>query len=64
MFGPIKPVPFNPLAPEELRDYLLILKRGVETQGVAVADATGAGDIVAQFNALLASLRTIGLIKT
>jgi hypothetical protein len=32
--------------------------------GVAVADATGAGDVVAQLNALLASLRTVLLIKT
>lgn len=33
-------------------------------QGTAVADATGAGDVVAQLNALLASLRTAGLIAT
>jgi hypothetical protein len=64
MAGPIRPIPFNPLAPEELRDVLLVLKREVEKQGDAVADATGSGDIVAQFNALLASLRTTGTIKT
>jgi len=32
--------------------------------GDAVADATGAGDIVAQFNALLAVLRTLKIIDT
>jgi hypothetical protein len=34
----------------------------VTTQGAAVADATGAGDVVAQLNALLARLRAHGLI--
>lgn len=58
------PVPFNPLAPEKLREHLLEIKRVVETQGDAVSDATGAGDIVAQFNALLASLRAAKVIKT
>ena len=33
-------------------------------QGAAVEDATSAEDIVAQFNALLASLRTAGVIAT
>lgn len=33
-------------------------------QGAAVTDATSADDIVAQFNALLASLRTAGVIAT
>lgn len=33
-------------------------------QQAAVADATGAGDVVAQLNSLLAKLRTIGLIAT
>lgn len=33
-------------------------------QGAAVADATGAGDVVAQLNTLLARLRTHGLIAT
>ena len=32
--------------------------------GTAVADATGAGDIVAQFNKLLASLRALDIIDT
>jgi hypothetical protein len=36
----------------------------VGNQGAAVADATGAGDVVAQLNALLARLRTHGLIAT
>lgn len=36
----------------------------VGAQGAAVADATGAGDVVAQLNALLARLRTHGLIAT
>lgn len=31
---------------------------------VAVADATGSGDIVAQFNTLLAALRDRGIIET
>lgn len=34
----------------------------VGAQGAAVADATGAGDVVAQLNALLAEMRTHGLI--
>lgn len=34
----------------------------VGNQGAAVADATGTGDVVAQFNTLLARLRTHGLI--
>lgn len=33
-------------------------------QGAAVADATGAGDVVAQLNALLARLRSHGIIAT
>ena len=36
----------------------------VASQQAAVADATGAGDVVAQLNALLARLRTHGLIAT
>ena len=36
----------------------------VGAQGAAVADATGAGDVVAQLNSLLARLRTHGLIAT
>lgn len=36
----------------------------VTAQQAAVADATGAGDVVAQLNALLARLRTHGLIAT
>jgi hypothetical protein len=63
MGNTLPPVPFNPHAPERLRDYLRELKQGIEVKGVAVADATGAGDVVAQFNALLASLRTVGIIK-
>lgn len=35
---------------------------GLVKQGVAVEDATSAEDIVAQFNALLASLKTAGVI--
>jgi len=34
------------------------------TAGAAVADATGAGDVVAQLNTLLARLRAMGLIET
>jgi hypothetical protein len=34
------------------------------TQPAAVADATGAGDVVAQLNALLARMRSLGLIAT
>jgi hypothetical protein len=36
----------------------------VSNQGAAVADATGAGDVVAQLNELLSRLRTHGLIAT
>lgn len=36
----------------------------VAAQGAAVADATGAGDVVAQLNALLARVRAHGLIAT
>lgn len=36
----------------------------VGAQGSAVADATGAGDVVAQLNTLLSRLRTHGLIAT
>lgn len=36
----------------------------VAAQGAAVADATGAGDVVAQLNALLARIRAHGLIAT
>ena len=34
------------------------------TQPAPVADATGAGDVVAQLNALLAAMRSLGLIDT
>lgn len=37
---------------------------GLVKQGAAVEDVTSAEDIVAQFNALLASLRTAGVIAT
>ena len=36
----------------------------VITPGAAVADATGAGDVVAQLNTLLARIRALGLIST
>jgi len=36
----------------------------IGVQGAAVADATGAGDVVAQLNTLLARLRTHGLIAS
>ena len=36
----------------------------VTARGAAVADATGAGDVVAQLNALLARCRAHGLIAT
>ena len=35
-----------------------------KSQQAAIVDATGAGDIVVQFNDLLAKMRTIGLIAT
>ncbi len=34
------------------------------SQPAAIADATGAGDVVAQLNLLLAAMRTLGLIAT
>ena len=36
---------------------------GTVLKGAAVTDATGETDIVTQFNALLASLRTAGIIS-
>jgi hypothetical protein len=44
--------------------YLVNGTKVVGAQGAAVADATGAGDVVAQLNSLLAKLRTHGLIAT
>jgi hypothetical protein len=44
--------------------YLVNGAKVVGAQGAAVADATGAGDVVAQLNSLLAKLRTHGLIAT
>lgn len=38
--------------------------KGVVKQGVAVADAAGDAPTKAEFNALLASLRTAGVIAT
>lgn len=37
---------------------------GTNLQGVAVADAAGANPTQAEYNALLASLRTAGVIAT
>ena len=37
---------------------------GVTTAAAAVADATGAEDVVTQFNSLLANLRGAGLLAT
>ncbi len=47
--------------PEGLLAY--INAEGGITPGAAVADATGAEDVVTQFNALLASLRAAGFIE-
>jgi len=45
--------------------YLSVMgNQVVGERGTAVADATGAGDVVAQLNALLARCRTHGLIAT
>lgn len=35
----------------------------IVTPAQAVADSTGIGDVVVQFNKLLANLRTVGLLK-
>jgi len=56
----IPPIPFNPLAPEELRKTLLEIKN---LEGVAVADTTDVSDTATQLNELIASLRSIGIIK-
>lgn len=37
---------------------------GTVTAAAAVADATGAEDVVTQFNSLLANLRAAGLLAT
>ena len=37
---------------------------GTVTPAAAVQDATGTGDIVTQFNELLANMRTAGLLAT
>ena len=44
--------------------YSVLTTQVVGPQGEAVADATGAGDVVAQLNALLARVRAHGLIAT
>jgi len=45
-------------------DWEEVLQGGGVSQWPAVADATGAGDVVARLNELLARMRTIGLIAT
>ena len=44
--------------------YMVGANKVVGARGAAVADATGAGDVVAQLNTLLSRLRTHGLIAT
>ena len=44
--------------------YKIANTQVVGAQGAAVADATGAGDVVAQLNTLLARCRAHGLIAT
>jgi hypothetical protein len=63
MGKPIRPIPANVLAPNELRNTLLVLKESVETQGDAVADTTDVSDTATKLNALLASLRAVGVIE-
>lgn len=41
----------------------VMIESGGFTPGEAVADATDETDVVAQFNALVASLRTAGVIE-
>lgn len=50
----------------EPKPYVLVgeLPAGSVTPGVAVANATDATDVITQLNALLASLRSAGLIKS
>jgi hypothetical protein len=64
MGKPLPPVPFNPMAPGVLRLYLLELKRSAETQGEAVANTSDVSDTATKLNALLAELRSTGVIKT
>jgi hypothetical protein len=45
-------------------EYRVAGTKVIGAQGAAVADATGAGDVVAQLNALLARCRAHGLIAT
>lgn len=61
----------NPDQPSSLADTLALAKqytddatRGLDRTGDAVADATDTTDVVTQFNSLLASLRTAGIIGT
>ena len=51
-------------APDTNQGYMVNSVQVVGPQGAAVADATGAGDVVAQLNALLARARAHGLIDT
>ena len=56
--------PKNVLDPIELRKYLDTIRREINESGSGVDDATGAGDIVAQFNKLLARLRELEIISS
>jgi hypothetical protein len=59
---PLQEPPSDPVHKESLEDYLEDIRRKVNSQGDAVADATGAGDVVAQLNALMDELRDAGFI--
>jgi hypothetical protein len=56
--------PKNVLDPIELRKYLDSIRRQINESGAGVDDATGAGDIVAQFNKVLARLRELEIISS
>lgn len=54
----------HPVADRFVGEALAEVAASVPDQGTAVADATDASDVITQLNALLASLRTAGVIAT
>lgn len=57
----LKPI-VTPLLGDPSANDPILRTLGLQSQGIAVANSTGAGDVVAQLNALLASLRAAGVI--
>ena len=59
---PLQEAPSNVLQKEDLDSYLEDIRRKVNSQCDLVANSTGTGDVVAQFNALLDTLKDAGLM--